>query len=94
MGSAARIKPQRLSVKLKAIREELALSQTEIWKRLGMEEQVSYKAISNYENGTTEPPLLVLLAYARLANVWVDYLIDDAIDLPERLPSAMKRGKR
>lgn len=91
MGSAARVKPRRLSVKLKAIREALALSQTEIWKRLGLEEQVSYKVISGYETGTTEPPLLVLLAYAKLANVWVDYLIDDAVDLPERLPSAVRR---
>lgn len=37
-----------------------------------------------------EPPLPVLLGYARAANVYVDALIDDAVDLPERLPSAGK----
>jgi hypothetical protein len=32
----------------------------------------------------------VLLEYARAANVYVDALIDDAVDLPERLPSAKR----
>jgi hypothetical protein len=32
----------------------------------------------------------VLLEYARLANVWVDVLIDDKVDLPAKLPSAKK----
>jgi len=26
-----------------------------------------------------------------MANVWVDVLIDDALDLPDRLPSAKKQ---
>lgn len=34
-----------------------------------------------------EPPSPVLLEYARAANVYVHALIDDAVDLPERLPS-------
>jgi len=33
---------------------------------------------------------LVLLAYARLANVSVESLIDDEIDLPEKLPANPK----
>ncbi len=37
-----------------------------------------------------ESPLPVLLEYARAANVYVDALIDDLLDLPERLPSQMK----
>lgn len=90
MGRAARMKPERLAAKLKAIREALGLSQGEMWRRLGLEEQVSYKAISSYENGTTEPPLPVLLTYAKLAGVCVDYLIDDAMDLPRRLPGRVK----
>jgi hypothetical protein len=33
-----------------------------------------------------EPSLLVLLAYARLARVHLEDIVDDAIDLPARLP--------
>jgi hypothetical protein len=32
----------------------------------------------------------VLLQYARAANVYVDALIDDAVDLPEILPAVSK----
>jgi hypothetical protein len=34
--------------------------------------------------------LLVLLAYAEAANVWVEALIKDTVDLPDELPSPMK----
>jgi hypothetical protein len=34
--------------------------------------------------------LPVLLEYARAANIYVDALIDDNVDLPARLPSARK----
>ncbi|HWS86325.1 MAG TPA: hypothetical protein VN282_05150 [Pyrinomonadaceae bacterium] len=46
--------------------------------------------MSAYEVGTSEPPLPVLLEYARIANVWVDVLIDDKLDLPATLPAAKK----
>jgi hypothetical protein len=36
------------------------------------------------------PPLPVLLQYARAAGVYVDTLIDDALDLPAKLPSFPK----
>ena len=35
--------------------------------------------ISQYEHGRREPPLLVLLKYARLAGISTDVLIDDKI---------------
>jgi transcriptional regulator with XRE-family HTH domain len=59
-------------------------------QRLGLHEKLSRTSISAYELGTGEPPLPVLLDYARLANVWVDVLIDDELELPARLPSAKK----
>lgn len=90
MGGAAREKPERLPAKLRAVREALGMSQSEMWRRLGLEGRMNYTVISNYENGLTEPPLPVILAYAQLANVWVDYLIDDAMDLPKKLPSRVK----
>jgi hypothetical protein len=33
---------------------------------------------------------MILMAYARVANVYVEVLIDDELDLPEKLPSAKK----
>lgn len=85
MGGAARIRPERLPEKLRQIRLALGLSQTDMLKRLGYEGRIAYHRISNYELGTGEPPLPVLLAYARLAGVYVDVLIDDELDLPAKL---------
>jgi hypothetical protein len=39
------------------------------------------------ESGVREPPLLVLLSYARVAGVYVDVLIDDELELPLKLPA-------
>lgn len=89
MGSA-RPRPKRLAEKLLQIRLALGLSQTEIWKRLGVEEQIDYTTISKYELDKNEPPLTVLLQYARLANVYMEALVDDDLDLPARLPSPTK----
>jgi len=55
------------------------LSQTEIASRLDL--KVAYTAISAYERGTREPDLITLLAYARIASVTVDDLIDDKVKL-------------
>ena len=85
MGGAARIRPKRLPEKLRQIRLALGLSQTEMLKRLGYEDRIAYHRISNYELGTGEPPLPVLLAYARLVGVSTDVLIDDESDLPSKL---------
>lgn len=90
MGKAARIRPERLPEKLRQIRLALGLSQTDMLKRLGYEGRIAYHRISNYELGTGEPPLPVLLAYARLAGVYVDVLIDDGLDLPAKLPAKAK----
>jgi transcriptional regulator with XRE-family HTH domain len=55
--------------------------------RLGLTEDFSRSRISAYELGNREPPLPVLLKYARLAGISTDVLIDDELDLPEKLPS-------
>ncbi len=86
----ARPKPERLAEKLMAIRTALGVSQTELHRRLGVEHLIDYTRISTYERGKNEPPLMILLEYARLANVYVDALIDDGLDLPDKLPSATK----
>jgi transcriptional regulator with XRE-family HTH domain len=48
--------------------------------------------ISEYERGTGEPPLPVLLKYARLAGISVDVLIDDELDLPDKLPGKSRHS--
>jgi transcriptional regulator with XRE-family HTH domain len=55
-------------------------------KRLGVEDMIVYNRISDYERGEREPPLPILLRYARLAGVPTEVLIDDELDLPEKLP--------
>lgn len=87
MGRGKRIVPDRLAAKLLEIRERLDLSQSEMFKRLHITRSRIYAShISGYELGTREPPLDVLLQYARVAGVPVEALIDDAIELPQRLP--------
>jgi transcriptional regulator with XRE-family HTH domain len=46
--------------------------------------------ISEFETGKREPSLIILLQYARAANVSTDVLIDDELDLPAKLPSTKK----
>jgi transcriptional regulator with XRE-family HTH domain len=90
MGRYPRRKQKRLAEKLLQIRVALGLSQNEILRRLGAEDELYRTNISNYELGEREPPLFVLLAYARLAGVCLDVLIDDELDLPSRLPAKPK----
>ena len=71
--------PAKLAGKLARLRETLGLSQGDIAAKIGVKDRAS---ISGYERGEREPPLPVLLAYARLAKVSVERLIDDELDLP------------
>ena len=80
MGSP-RPRPKRLAAKLLQIRRDLGISQAEMVKRLGLE--IHYNFISKYETNKNEPPLMVLLAYARLTGIPVETLIDDKLDLPK-----------
>ena len=89
MGSA-RERPNRLAEKLLHIRNALGLSQGEMLSRVGLGETGYRHYISHFETGKREPSLLVLLEYARVANVHVEVLIDDELDLPAKLPSAKK----
>lgn len=90
MGTKGRMRQERLAEKLLQIRLALGLSQTEMLHRLGAEDLINYTQISRYESGTREPPLWILLQYARVVNVSTDALIDDELDLPAKLPSAKK----
>ena len=87
---APRQKPERLAEKLKQIRLALGLSQDGMLERLGVAEEFFRSRISAYELGNREPPLPVLLQYARLVGVSTDVLIDDELDLPAKLPARRK----
>ena len=75
-----RPRPARLAEKLLAIRKHLGLSQIKMTNLLGT--NTAYHRLSEYETGRRDPSLMVLLQYARAANVSVEYLIDDNLDLP------------
>jgi transcriptional regulator with XRE-family HTH domain len=85
MGST-RLRQKRLAEKLLQIRLSLELSQSEMLRRLDAEDLITYHQISGYETGRREPPLLILLRYARVAGVSTDVLIDDELDLLAKLP--------
>jgi transcriptional regulator with XRE-family HTH domain len=90
MGKSPRPKPERLAEKLLQIRLALGLSQTEMLKHLQAEGQVDYTTISKYETGRNEPPLMILLQYACVAGVHMEALVDDDLNLPEKLPGPVK----
>ena len=94
MKKSSPTKSDRLARKLRQIRLGLGLSQSEILERLGFSEHLFRSNISQYERGDRVPAPPVLLEYARLANVDLAVLIDDALHLPEKLSStAKKKGK-
>jgi transcriptional regulator with XRE-family HTH domain len=90
MARGPREKPKRLAEKLLTVRQILGLSQSEMLKRLEADDRMAYHRISEFETGKGEPSLLILLAYARAANISTDVLIDDELDLPDKLPSRAK----
>jgi transcriptional regulator with XRE-family HTH domain len=78
----AREQTEKLAAKLKQIREELNLSQGGMIKFLGMDNTLSREDISKFERGVREPPLRVILKYARATGISTDVLLDDEQDLP------------
>jgi transcriptional regulator with XRE-family HTH domain len=92
MARGARLKPERLSEKLVQIRTQLGLSQNELIKQLDVD--LTQNRISEYETGKGEPPLPILLKYARMIGISTDVLIDDEMDLPDKLGRKLNRGRK
>jgi transcriptional regulator with XRE-family HTH domain len=91
-------RPKRLPSKLLQIRLGLRLSQGEMSRRLGGDE-AERAYISKYERGVLEPPLEILLEYARSISTtgrgeFLEALIDDSMDLPIQLPSTPAKSPR
>lgn len=77
-----RAMPKKLGKKLKQIREGLGLSQRQIVDALNYKDTpLRASQISQYETGQREPTMMLVLAYARLANVPMEYLVDDKMKL-------------
>lgn len=85
MGRKSRLRVTNLPGKLRKVREALNLSQGRMLQLLDFEELTDRSIISGYERGEREPPLPVVLRYARVAGISVDCLIDDDLDLPEQI---------
>jgi transcriptional regulator with XRE-family HTH domain len=93
MGRSSRPQPRRLGEKLRQIRGALNLTLEQIIEWLDYKASPIYPTnISAMERGEREPPLILLLAYARLVGISTDILIDDELELPEKLASNSARG--
>jgi transcriptional regulator with XRE-family HTH domain len=95
MGKAERKRPARLAEKLLHIRRVLGLSQNELIRRMGLDDELVQQDISTYEQDQREPTLTTLLEYAKVAaggikgaGEYLLILIDDARELPGRLPDS------
>jgi transcriptional regulator with XRE-family HTH domain len=90
-----RQKPKRLAEKLLHIRKSLNLSQNEMINRLGFSGELIQAHISAYErkHENRVPPPGVVLQYARCANVPMEMLVDDNLDLPDKLPAGTETRK-
>ena len=77
----SRPRPKHLAKKLLQIRRNLGISQGEMVQQLGVQDLIHYTTISKYELDKNEPPLDILLAYARLTGIPVEQIIDDEIEL-------------
>ena len=77
----SRPRPKHLAKKLLQIRHSLGVSQGEMVRQLGVQALIEHTTISKYELNKNEPPLAILLAYARLAGIPVEQIIDDELEL-------------
>lgn len=96
MGRNRRTRPARLADKLRQIRVRLGLTQEQMFSRLGDTNSSLWPGhIGEFETGRREPNLLVILAYARAVSTtrrgeFLEALLDDELDLPEKLPANPK----
>jgi len=96
-GKRKRPRPLRLYEKLRQIRQAYNLSQAEMISRLSLTEELNPSDVSAFERvpenkWSREPALPHLLRYARVAGVAVEVLIDDELELPNKLAPDPKHG--
>jgi transcriptional regulator with XRE-family HTH domain len=91
VGRSHRPIPKGLSDKLQYVRVNLNFTQKQMFDRLqsGLvreldEIKLHPSHISEYEKGVREPPLRVLLEYARIAQLPMDVLVDSELLIPNQ----------
>jgi transcriptional regulator with XRE-family HTH domain len=86
MGTRKRPVPARLPEKLLKIRKLLDLSQEQLAVRVSHLPSPPHPGhVSRFEAGTREPNLIYLLEFSRLSGVSLEVLLDDRLDVPEKL---------
>ena len=84
-GHGKQERPKKLARKLLKIRTKLGLSQTGMASALERQgEKVTPGYVSRYELGLRVPGLLIVRAYAKIAGVSMEQLVDDELDLPAK----------
>jgi transcriptional regulator with XRE-family HTH domain len=73
--------PKKLGPKLRTIRLRLGYTMEEMADAVGKRGKSRRTRIYEWENGIRQPDLTCILAYARLAGVSTDVLIDDEAEL-------------
>jgi transcriptional regulator with XRE-family HTH domain len=97
IGRSRRPRPTRLASKLLQIRLGFDLTQQQMLERLDYRQSSLLPPhISDYELDKRDPPLPLVLAYARTAGVPLETLADDNLDLPDAFagPARLTRLKR
>lgn len=79
MGKQKHPQPKQVPAKLFEIRRKLGLSQTKMLRLLKVD--ASYNRVSEFERGARFPGVLILLAYARVARVPLEQIVDDDLKL-------------
>lgn len=74
-----RERPEQLATKLLALRKALGLSQSQLARLIDVSGGTA--RISEYENDVRVPDLATVLRYARLAQVRMEVLVDDDLEL-------------
>jgi transcriptional regulator with XRE-family HTH domain len=85
-----RERPKHLAAKLLALRKALGLSQSQLARLIGVTGGTA--RISEYEHDVRVPDLATVLRYARLAQVRMEMLVDDDLELI--IPERKKRIRR
>ena len=85
-----RTRPKNLASKLLEIRLKLRLSQNGMLRQLGLAEEFERDYVSKWERDIMEAPLHVLCAYSEAANIFLEVLAKDDLELPLEIPSKTK----
>ena len=91
MGKGKAEQPKHLARKVKEIRLKLGLSQGEMATALEKQGVKIYRSyVGLYEVGERTPSILIILAYAKVAGISSDHLINDDLELPGKYKTTAK----